>query len=118
MPCGPRAANSARFASNSNSRAGGVPMLRPAEQSKLTPTDPNPFVHGLASTPQRVRAFRGPRAMDARVVRVLEIVARELEKPQSVKVLAARLRLSPSRFEHLFKRWPTGRSKLFFEAHA
>jgi transcriptional regulator GlxA family with amidase domain len=79
-------------------------MLRHTEQSKLTPTDPNPFVLGLASTPQRVRALRGPRVMDARIVRVLEIVARELEKPHSVKLLAAQLRLSPSRFEHFFKK--------------
>jgi transcriptional regulator GlxA family with amidase domain len=38
----------------------------------------------------------------------LEVVARELEKPQSVNRLAAQLRLSPSRFEHLFKN-QTGR---------
>jgi transcriptional regulator GlxA family with amidase domain len=41
--------------------------------------------------------------MDARILSVLEVVTRELEKPQSVKRLAAQLRLSPSRFEHLFK---------------
>jgi AraC family transcriptional regulator of arabinose operon len=47
--------------------------------------------------------------MDARVVRVLEIVAGELDKLQTVKQLAARVRLSPSRFQHLFKK-ETGRT--------
>jgi AraC family transcriptional regulator of arabinose operon len=42
--------------------------------------------------------------MDPRVLGVLEIVQRELEKPHSVRCLAAQLRLSPSRFEHLFKK--------------
>jgi AraC family transcriptional regulator of arabinose operon len=42
-------------------------------------------------------------ALDARVLSVLEIVAREFDKPQSVTALAARMRLSPSRLEHHFK---------------
>lgn len=40
---------------------------------------------------------------DARVLRLLRTVARELDKPQLVKELAARLALSPSRLEHIFK---------------
>jgi two-component system response regulator YesN len=45
----------------------------------------------------------GLSAGDARILSVLERVTRELEKPQLVKHLATQLRLSPSRFEHLFK---------------
>jgi len=41
--------------------------------------------------------------MDARVLSVMETVARSLDKPHFVKDLAAQLRLSASRFEHLFK---------------
>jgi AraC family transcriptional regulator of arabinose operon len=54
--------------------------------------------------------------VDARIVRVLEIVAHDLEKPHSLKLLAAQLRLSPSRFEHLFRK-ETGRAfKTFLRA--
>jgi AraC family transcriptional regulator of arabinose operon len=53
--------------------------------------------------PPRRRGRNGRAPADARILSVLEVVARELEKPQSVKRLAAHLRLSPSRFEHLFK---------------
>jgi len=56
-----------------------------------------------ALVPPRRRNRSGPAATDARILGVLEVVARELEKPHSVKRLAAQLRLSPSRFEHLFK---------------
>jgi len=61
------------------------------------------FDVGLASAPPRAPDSGGLTALDARVLSVLEIVAREFDKPLSVKVLAARLRLSPSRLEHLFK---------------
>ena len=57
----------------------------------------------VASTSLRVRAATRPAATDARILAVLEVLARDLEKPQSVKRLAAQLRLSASRFEHLFK---------------
>lgn len=50
-----------------------------------------------------MRDRHGRAAADARILGVLDVVARELEKPQSVKRLATQLRLSPSRFEHLFK---------------
>jgi transcriptional regulator GlxA family with amidase domain len=49
--------------------------------------------------------------MDARIASVLESIAGELEKPQSVKLLTARQGLSRSRFQHLFKResaWEAG----------
>jgi AraC family transcriptional regulator of arabinose operon len=54
--------------------------------------------------------------LDARIRSVLEIVAGELEKPQLVKCLAARLRLSPSRFEHLFERETGQTFKSFLRA--
>jgi len=60
-------------------------------------------VLGFALVPPRRRDRHGRDPADARILRVLEVVARELEKPHSVKHLAAQLRLSPSRFEHLFK---------------
>jgi len=56
-----------------------------------------------ALVPPRRRNRSGPAAADARILGVLEVVARELGKPHSVKRLAAQLRLSSSRFEHLFK---------------
>ena len=59
----------------------------------------------LASNPAPPRAAggRAPAAMDPRIARVVEAVLRNLDKPQSVKYYAAQLRLSLSRFEHLFK---------------
>jgi len=56
-----------------------------------------------ALVPPRRHGSNGRAAADARILGVLEVVARELEKPQAVKRHAAMLRLSPSRFEHLFK---------------
>jgi AraC-like DNA-binding protein len=51
------------------------------------------------------RRYKSPvQAMDARIASVLESIAGQLEKPQSVKLLAAQQGLSPSRFQHLFKR--------------
>jgi transcriptional regulator GlxA family with amidase domain len=50
-----------------------------------------------------VHAGSHPATTDARILDVLEVLARDLEKPQSVKHFAAQLRLSASRFEHLFK---------------
>ena len=84
--------------------------------SLSTITRDRTLVFGLASAPLRVHARGGPAAMDARVLSVLEIVPRELEKPQSVQCLAARLRLSPSRFEHLFKKETGQGFKTFLRA--
>jgi AraC family transcriptional regulator of arabinose operon len=41
--------------------------------------------------------------MGSRIAGALEVVVRELDKPQALEHLAAQLRVSPSRFEHLFK---------------
>lgn len=41
--------------------------------------------------------------MDARIELALEIMERALDEPQLVNGISARLGLSPSRFEHLFK---------------
>jgi AraC family transcriptional regulator of arabinose operon len=54
--------------------------------------------------------------MDARILNALETLAGELEKPQSVKRLAARLRLSPSRFEHIFKTYTGKGFRAFLRA--
>lgn len=63
----------------------------------------NPFVFRLAAALSRVVGRGGLTAADARILGLLQILAGELGKPQSVKHLAAQLRLSLSRFEHLFK---------------
>lgn len=91
-------------------------MSRHAEPPTIAPIVRNPFVFGLASAPLRVRARGGPTALDARILSVLETVARELEKPQLVKHLAAKLRLSPSRLEHLFKKETGQGFKTFLRA--
>lgn len=91
-------------------------MLRQADQPKIVPIAPNPFVPALASAPPRLPAPRELTAMDPRIQRALEIVARELDKPQLVKSLATRLRLSPSRFEHLFKKETGQAFKTFLQA--
>ncbi len=78
-------------------------MVAHADPTLVAPVARNARVLGLASVPPRRRDRHGRAAGDARILGVLEVVARELEKPQSVKRLAAQLRLSPSRFEHLFK---------------
>jgi AraC-like DNA-binding protein len=73
----------------------GMPIShRPPHSSHCVP---------FSDPAQRRRAGGGGSAVDARVGAALETVARELEKPQLVKHLAARLHLSPSRFEHIFK---------------
>lgn len=54
--------------------------------------------------------------MDARVKKATEIIAREIDKPPSVKDLAEQLRLSPSRFQHLFKKHTGQAVKKFIRA--
>ena len=78
-------------------------MAGHADRLTIAPIVRNAFGVGLASAPLRVHARSDPTAVDARILYVLEIVAREPEKPHSVRDLAAQLRLSPSRFEHLFR---------------
>ena len=78
-------------------------MVAHADPPLVAPLARNTRVLGLASAPPRRRDRHVRTAADARILGVLEVVERELEKPQSVKRLAAQLRLSPSRFEHLFK---------------
>lgn len=73
-------------------------MFRHADQPRTAPTHSESLVSGSRS------GAGGLTHVDPRVLNVLETVARELQKPQSVKCIAARLRLSPSRFEHLFKK--------------
>lgn len=79
-------------------------MVSHVDRPIIAPVVRNAFVLGLPSGLLPAHSRGGLTAADARVLSVLEIVARELEKPQLVKRLAARLRLSPSRFEHLFKK--------------
>ena len=55
------------------------------------------------SAPASVPARGGLSALDGRIKSAIEIAVREFQKPPSVRELAARLGLSPSRFEHLFK---------------
>ena len=78
-------------------------MAAHAAPPLVAPVARNARVPGLGSVSPRRRDRIGRAAADARILGVLEVVKRELEKPQSVKRLAAQLRLSPSRFEHLFK---------------
>jgi AraC family transcriptional regulator of arabinose operon len=72
-------------------------MFRHADQPRTAPIVRDPSVFGPAS------GASGLTLVDARVLDVLDTVARGLEKPQSVECIAARLRLSLSRFEHLFR---------------
>ena len=78
-------------------------MVAHADPPLAAPFERNAHFPGLAPAPLRRRDRHFRAAADARILGVLEVVARELEKPHSVKRLAAQLRLSPSRFEHLFK---------------
>jgi transcriptional regulator GlxA family with amidase domain len=96
--------------------AGVVATLRSADQPPTAPQFAMSSFFRLGSAPLRRRAGGGGSAMDARVRAALETVARELEKPQLVKHLAARLRLSPSRFEHIFKRHTGEGFKAFLRA--
>ena len=91
-------------------------MLGHADPHIIAPSAGNASVLGLASAPLRPRAMGGLAAMDPRVLGVLETVTRELEKPQSVRCLAAQLHLSPSRFEHLFKKETGQGFKTFLRA--
>jgi AraC family transcriptional regulator of arabinose operon len=91
-------------------------MLRHTGQVRTAPALPNPSVLGLAPAPLPAPARDGPTAADARILRVLDAIARQLDKPQSVKYLAAQLRLSPSRFEHLFKKETGQGFKTFLRA--
>jgi YesN/AraC family two-component response regulator len=47
--------------------------------------------------------------MDPRIKQAVEIIESEFDQPLSVKILSARLHLSPSRLEHLIKK-ETGRN--------
>jgi len=78
-------------------------VFRHAHRQRIAPVARNAFVLGLPSGLLPARSGGGFTATDPRVLSVLEIVAREFDNPLSVKVLAARFRLSPSRLEHLFK---------------
>ena len=92
-------------------------MFSRTDQPTIAPIVRIPFVLGLAPTPQRAQKSACLAAADERVLSVLEIIASDLEKPHSVKHLAAGLRLSPSRFEHLFKK-ETGRTVKAFVREA
>ncbi|MGO8753406.1 MAG: helix-turn-helix transcriptional regulator [Thermoguttaceae bacterium] len=105
MPCGPfRGKDRSLRLQSLNPSSGGVATFRHADHSIIAPLPRDASVLGLASAPPRVHAGGELAARDSRVLRVLEIVTRQLEKPQSVTLLAACLRLSLSHFEHLFKK--------------
>jgi len=78
-------------------------MVGHASRLLTEPTSHNASGPRVASTSLQVHAESHPATTDARILGVLEVLARDLEKPQSVKYFAAQLRLSASRFEHLFK---------------
>ena len=78
-------------------------MVAHADPPLVAPFARNARVLRPALVPPRRRARHVRAAADARILGILEVVERELGKPQSVKRLAAQLRLSSSRFEHLFK---------------
>ena len=79
-------------------------MFRHGDRPLIAPLPSRASLFGLAGAPLRLGTTGGPTVADARVLDVLETVERELGRPQSVKRIAAQLRLSPSRFEHLFKK--------------
>ena len=91
-------------------------MFAQAQQPNVPPTRSHPFHSALASTHAPMRAGDAPPVMDARIVSVLEAVTRRPEKPQRVRYLAARLRLSPSRFGHPFKEETGQTFKVFLRA--
>ena len=66
-------------------------MLRHAERPTLASTARNPPAFPPTPAPPGLEGSGGPTATDARVLSVLEAVARQLDKPQSVKHLATRL---------------------------
>ncbi len=92
-------------------------MFSRTDQPTIAPIVRIPFVLGLAPAPQRGQKRTCLTAADERVLSVLEIIASDLEKPHSVKHLAAGLRLSSSRLEHLFKK-ETGRKLKAFVREA
>jgi len=66
-------------------------MLRHAERPTLAPPPCDPPAFPPTPAPSRLHGGGRPTAVDARVLSVLEAVARQLDNPQSVKHLAARL---------------------------
>ena len=83
-------------------------MVGRADRPTIAPAVRAAFDVELASGVLPLHYRNGMTTMDARVLRVLKTIARDLGKPQVVKDLAVQLRLSPSRLEHLFKK-ETGR---------
>ncbi|HXX24510.1 MAG TPA: helix-turn-helix transcriptional regulator, partial [Terriglobia bacterium] len=83
-------------------------MVEHADRPTIAPAARAAFHVELASGLLPLHRRNAVTAMDARVLRVLKTIARDLGKPQTVKGLAAQLRLSPSRLEHLFRK-QTGR---------
>jgi transcriptional regulator GlxA family with amidase domain len=78
-------------------------MVGPAKPITIAPTGRTAFDLGLASAPLPLHPRSAATVTDTRVLRLLETLACELDKPQLVKDLAVQLRLSPSRLEHIFK---------------
>jgi len=79
-------------------------MLGRSHSPLVPPAVRNARVPGLTSVPPRRDDRNSPAPADARIISALEVAALNLGKPQSVKRLAAQLRLSPSHFGHLFKK--------------
>jgi len=82
----------------------GLAMVTQAERLKPGPMFRNRFVPASAPALPRPDGSGDPAAMDPRIVSVLEAVMLGLDQPQSLKHYTAQLRISPSRFEHLFKK--------------
>jgi AraC-like DNA-binding protein len=81
----------------------------PGSNGPQTPSAPD-----YAQFHEPGKTWPGP--FDTRIRIVIAVILRELEKPQSMRRFAAQFRLSPSRFEHLFKK-ETGQSfKAFLRA--
>jgi len=92
-------------------------MLLHAHQFVVALAHGGASILGFASSSLRVHVGVRMAAMDARILSILAIVTRELEKPQLVRHRAGQLRLSPSRFEHLFKKETGQAFKAFVRAN-
>jgi len=79
-------------------------MLKFSPRPAIRQIVPRGLDRGLPLALSQARRTSGMTGVDARIRKILEVVLRELRKPYPIGDLAAPLRLSPSRFEHIFKR--------------
>jgi AraC-like DNA-binding protein len=93
-----------RSSSLSNLLHRGVAVVSRAEWPMPAPAIGPPFDARRGSGRLPLHTSKPVTAVDARVLSVMETVARNLDKQHLVNHLAAQLRLSPSRLEHLFKK--------------